>query len=183
MRRSPRRAFALAALLVGSGCVPTRQQTAVASVPTAETEWPVVYTRAMTEAGEMRIPTADRALAEFADRFPGSPEAAEVPYWRALLKLDPANAAATHEALSTLDSYLANTPTGKHRVEALAMKRLGAALEARNAALAAIPPMATVVRPEEKAAQEQEMQRLRDELAKANAELARIRRRLARPRP
>lgn len=182
MTPSHRRALALAALLVGSGCVPTRQQAAAPSVPTAESEWPVVYTRVMTEAGESRLPAADRALADFAERFPGSPEAAEVAYWRALLKLDPTNPVATRESLAMLDTYLASAPAGKHRVEAAAIKRLGVTLEARNAALAAIPPV-TVVRPEEKAAQEAELQRLRDELAKANAELARIRRRLARPRP
>jgi hypothetical protein len=136
----------------------------------------------MTDARESRLSAADGALAEFARTYPTSPEALEVPYWRALLKLDPSNPAAIRESLSMLDSYLTNTPAGQHRLEAEAIKRLGVTLEARNAALAAIPP-ATVVRPDETAAQEAELQRLRDELAKANAELARIRRRLARPRP
>ena len=137
----------------------------------------------MTDARESRVAAADRALAEFAQRYAASPEAAEVPYWRALLKLDPANPAMLRESLVMLETYLANTPSGRHRAEATAIQRLGVTLEARNAALAAIPPTAIVVRPEDKAAQEQEMQRLRDELGKANAELARIRRRLARPRP
>jgi tRNA isopentenyl-2-thiomethyl-A-37 hydroxylase MiaE len=151
-------------------------------VATAESEWPAVYTKAMTDARESRLSVADSALVEFARRHPTSPEALEVPYWRALLKLDPSNPIATRESLAMLDSYLAHTPAGQHRMEADAIKRLAATLEARNTALAAIPP-STVARPEEKAAQEAELQRLRDELAKANAELARIRRRLARPRP
>ena len=133
------------------------------------------------DARESRLAAADRSLAEFTQRFPASPEAAEVPYWRALLKLDPSNPAVLRESLAMLDAYLANTPAGVHRFEAASIRRLGVALEERNAALAAIPPT-TAVRPEDKA-REEEMTRLRDELGKANAELARIRRRLARPRP
>ena len=183
MRPSWRRSCALAAILVGTGCVPTRQQTPAVAAPTAESEWPTVYSQAMSDARASRVAAAERALAEFVQRYPTSPEAAEVPYWRALLKLDPANPAALRESIVMLETYLANAPSGQHRVEAQAIQRLGVALEARNASLAAIPSTAIVVRPEEKAAQEQEMQRLRDELGKANAELARIRRRLARPRP
>jgi hypothetical protein len=135
----------------------------------------------MLDARESRIAAADRALAEFAQRYPASPEAIEVPYWRALLRLDPADPTATHEALAMLETYLGNSPAGQHRFEAATIRRLGVTLEARNAALAVVPPTAAV-RPEDRA-QEEETMRLRDELAKANAELARIRRRLARPRP
>jgi hypothetical protein len=179
--RLPRFILALAAVLVGSGCAPARQQPAQAAPVSAESEWPAVYTKAMTDANQSRLADADRALAEFAQRFPGSPEAIEVPYWRALLKLDPANPTALRESLATLDTYLANAPAGLHRMEAAILRRLGVTLEARNAALAAIPPTPTVT-PEDRL-HEEELTRLRDELAKANAELARIRRRLARPRP
>jgi hypothetical protein len=135
----------------------------------------------MADANESRTGDADRALTAFAQRYPGSPEAAEVTYWRALLKLDPANAAAVRESITMLESYLAAAPAGAHRTEAGALRRLGLALEQRNAALAAIPPAPTA-RPEDKA-RDDEIARLRDELSKANAELERIRRRLARPRP
>ena len=80
-----------------------------------------------------------------------------------------------------LDSYLAGSPAGTHRLEAGVIRRLGVAIEQRNAAIAAIPAAPTV-RPEDKA-RDEELQRLRDELTAANAELARIRRRVARPRP
>jgi len=135
----------------------------------------------MTDANESRTAAADRALSEFAQRFPGTPEAAEVPYWRALLKLDPNSSAGMRESMSMLDSYIASAPTGAHRFEAGLFRRLGLVIEQRNAAIAAIPPAPTA-RPEDKA-REEELQRLRDELAAANAELARIRRRVARPRP
>ena len=179
MRRPTRlAAFALISL---SACLPVRPRAEEAPVPSASSEWPAAYTQAMSEARESRIGIADRTLSDFAQRFPGSPEAAEVPYWRAVLKLDPANAAASHEALALLDSYLTAAPSGLHRVEATTLRRLGTALEASRAALAAATPP-PVVRPEDKT-HEEEMQRLRDELAKANAELTRIKRRLARPKP
>lgn len=174
-------AIALVALLAGSGCLPTRNTPTEDPTPTAAAEWPVLYSRVVADANESRVAAADRALLEFAQRFAGSPEAVEVPYWRAVLKLDPGNAAALRESMTLLESYLANAPAGTHRVEAGALRRLGLALEQRNAAIAVIPPAPTV-RPEDKA-RDEELQRLRDELAKANAELERIRRRLARPRP
>jgi hypothetical protein len=180
--RAPRSvSLALVALLAGSGCLPVRPTSPAVAAPTAASEWPTVHARAMTDAGESRIGAADRTLVDFAQRYPGSPEAAEVPYWRALLKLDPNNATALRESMTLIESYLANAPAGTHRVEAGTFRRLGLALEQRNAAIAAMPTVA-VVRPEDKA-REEELQRLRDELSQANAELARIRRRLTRPRP
>lgn len=181
MRRPFPVALALVVLLTGSGCLPLRHQPEEAPAPTAASEWPTVYARAITDATESRTAAADRALADFAQRFPGSPEAGEVTYWRALLKLDPNNPAAVRESMTMLDGYLASSPAGTHRFEAAVIRRLGAAIEQRNAAIAAIPA-APVVRPEDKA-RDEELQRLRDELTAANAELARIRRRVARPRP
>ena len=174
--------LALALLLTGSGCFPVRPiPSDDPPTPTAASEWPAAHSQAMNEARESRLAAAEKALLDFAQRFPGSAEAAEVPYWRALLRLDPANSASLRESLTMLDSYLTNTPSGVHRTEATTLRRMGLALEQRNAALAAIPP-AVVPRPDDKA-REEEMQKLRDELAAANAELDRVRRRVSRPRP
>ena len=180
MRRPPPAALALVVLLIGLACVPARN-TPEPAEPTAQSEWPSVYARVIADASEARTGDADRELTAFAQRFPGSAEASEVTYWRALLRLDPNNPAAVRESLVMLESYLAKAPAGTHRTEAAVLRRLGLALEQRNAALAAIPP-ASAVRPEDKA-RDEEIARLRDELSKANAELDRIRRRLARPRP
>jgi len=181
VRRPAPVALALVALLAGSGCLPLRQQPAEQPALTAASEWPALYARVMADSNGSSAAGADRALSEFALRYPGSPEAAEVPYWRALLKLDPSSAAAVRESMTMLDSYLASAPAGTHRVEAAVIRRLGLAIEQRNAAIAAIPPT-PAVRPEDKA-RDEELQKLRDELTAANAELARIRRRVARPRP
>ena len=180
MRPRRRITVALAAVLVGSACVPARPTPTDAPGPSAAAEWPSVHARVVTHLRESHPDSADRALTEFAQRFAGSPEAAEVPYWRAIVRLDPASSASLRESMAMLDTYLATTPTGLHRTEATLLRRMGQTIEQRNAALAAVPAT-PVVRPEDKA-HEEELQHLRDDLAKANAELARIRRRLARPR-
>lgn len=167
-----------AALLIA--CQPSRSQPALVPAPTAASEWPRTYAQATTDAREARTPSADRALVAFAARFPGSAEAAEVPYWRAVIKLDPGNPASSHEALQLLEAYLADTSFRAHRLEATTLRNLEAALEQRTAALAA-QPATPAVRPEDRA-RDEEIARLRDELTKANAELARIKRRLTRPR-
>ena len=174
-------AFCVGGLLAGSGCLPVRGSGSNPATPTAASEWTSAHAQAMGVARDSSPASAERILADFAQRFPGSPEAAEVPYWRAVLRLNPDNPTALREGLSMLETYLANTPAGTHRTEAAALRRLGLVLEQRNAALAAVPS-AVVARPEDKA-REEEMQKLRDELSAANAELDRIRRRVTRPRP
>jgi hypothetical protein len=179
--RSTRFVTLMLAVAGSAGCVPYRQSAPRGpTAATAASEWPAAYTTAVNEARASRLGLADRALADFAQRFPDSPEAAEVPYWRAVYKLDPANPASTKDAAALLDAYLGGAPSGLHRVEATAFRKLIAALDARTAALAA-QAVVPVPRPEDKAQQE-ELLRLRDELAKANAELTRIRRRLAQPK-
>jgi len=179
VRRMTNSALGAAMLLAGAACQ-SSPSPAPTPEPTAATEWPRTYVQATTDAREGRLPAADRALVAFVTRFPGSAEATEVPYWRAVIKLDPANPASSHEALVLLDAYLADTTFRVHRLEATTLRRLQAALEARTAALA-VQAATPVVRPEDKA-RDEENQRLRDELAKANAELTRIKRRLTRPK-
>ena len=154
MRRTARTALAAALLLGGSACLPSRSQPEPTPAPTAATEWLRTYSQATTNAREGRLPTADRALTDFAGRFPASTEAAEVPYWRAVIKLDPSNPVASHEALVLLDAYLADTTFKAHRTEAATLRRLQSALETRTAALAA-QPVAPAPRPEDKAARSQ----------------------------
>ena len=180
MRRPAGIALGAALLAGGSACHPSHSQLTPAPVATAATEWPRTYAQAAIDAREARVPSADRALVAFAARFPGSAEAAEVPYWRAVIKLDPGNPASSHEALQLLEAYLADTSFRAHRLEATTLRNLEAALEQRTTALAA-QPAAPAVRPEDRA-RDEEIARLRDELAKANAELTRIKRRLTRPK-
>jgi hypothetical protein len=180
VKRTASTALVAAILFGGSACQPTRPDPTPTPVPTAATEWPRIHAQATIDAREGRTPAADRALVAFAARFPASAEANEVPYWRAVIKLDPGNPAGSHEALQLLDAYLADSSFRAHRLEATTLRRLQAALEQRTAALVAQAAMPTV-RPEDKA-RDDEIAHLRDELAKANAELTRIKRRLTRPK-
>ena len=180
MRRTAISAFGVALLFGGSACQPSGSQLAPAPVPTAASEWPRTQSQATIDAREGRALAADRGLVAFAARFPNSAEAVEVPYWRAMIKLDPGNPTSSHEALQLLDAYLADTSFRAHRLEATTLRRLQNALEQRTAALAA-QPATPAQRPEDRA-RDEEIARLRDELAKANAELTRIKRRLTRPK-
>lgn len=181
MRRGRRIAVTLAALAALTACAPPRHAPVPAPAPTAASEWPATYVIALGAARAGRLDSADHALTAFAQRYPGTTEAREVPYWRALLKLDSTNAAGNREAVALLQGYLADTASALHRTEAATLLRLQQALDARATALVAQPP-AAVVRADDKA-RDEEMQRLRDDLARANAELERIKRRLARPKP
>lgn len=181
MRPERRIAVTLAALTAIAACVTPRHSPEPPPPPTAASEWPSTYVAAMGAARAGRLDSADHALTTFAQRYPGSAEAREVPYWRALLKLDSTRVAGNREAVALLEGYLSDTASALHRTEAATLLRLQHALDARAAALAAQPP-AAVVRADDKA-RDEEMQRLRDDLTRANAELERIKRRLARPKP
>jgi hypothetical protein len=180
VRRSSRVVVTLAALTALAACVPARHVPVPPSPPSAAREWPSTYVVAMGAARAGRLDSADRALTDFAQRFPGTAETREVPYWRALLKLDSTSVVQNREAVAVRQGDLADT-SGLHCTEAATLLRLQQALDARSAALA-VPPPTAVVRADDKA-RDEEMQRLRDDLARANAALERIKRRLARPKP
>ncbi|HEX7019924.1 MAG TPA: hypothetical protein VF159_07945 [Gemmatimonadaceae bacterium] len=162
--------------------------------------WPAALSLAQKRAADGRIESADSLLATFAVRYPGTSEADESLFWRAVLELDPTNHVATNTgALSLLDAYLSKAPGGEHRTEAVTLRRLSGHLESltklaasamsnaqdANAAAAnanaRVAEAKTEAKPPDTSSQDAEIKRLRDELAKANAELERIRRRLAQP--
>ena len=177
MRRGSHRRVALALLLVVA-CTPTHSAAPPTPLPTAASEWPSAYARALTEARETRLASADRVLTDFAQRFPESPEAAEVPYWRAVYKLDPANKdASTKDAIAGLDRYLAASPAGTHRGEATTLRRIAVQLQSLDRALSAQKPDETA------ATRDEDVKKLRDELQATKDELERIKRRLAAPKP
>ena len=126
--------------------------------------------------------TADKLLADFGLLHVASSDANEALYWRALYKLDPANPTASNrDAGVLLDTYIA-TGAVRRRTEALSLKRIANALEARATVVtnvAAVP----AAKPDQAAehAKDEEITRLKDELSKATAELDRIKRRLAKP--
>jgi hypothetical protein len=191
-------------LVLAASCSQLR---AANSTPPQPLQWQLAEAleQAEREALARRFDVADRLLSDFAAQHRGTHEAAEAGFWRAVLKLDAANPAASpREAAGLLDDYLGGPATAQHRGSATALRRAAGALDARNAALvsnlatpdspssSANAPAATP-RPEARAEsragerrderRDEEIQRLREELAKANAELERIRKRLAQPAP
>jgi outer membrane protein assembly factor BamD (BamD/ComL family) len=145
--------------------------------PAAQRDWPAAYLAAQTAADHGAYADADKTLADFAASHPGSPEAAESGYWRAVYKLDPANKdASTRDAIAALDKYLASSPDGTHRGEATTLRRIATQLLSLDRALTQKPD-------ETAASRDEEVKKLKDELQATKDELERIKRRLAAPKP
>lgn len=174
-RRTVRRltvAVAVLSLTVG-GCV----HRPAFLRPAAAREWPAAYLAAQSAADRGAYSDADKTLSDFATTHPGSPEALESGYWRAVYKLDPANKdASTRDAIAGLDRYLA-APGGTHRGEATTLRRIAAQLLSLDRALTQKPDDPGA------AARDEEVKKLRDELQATKDELERIKRRLAAPKP
>jgi hypothetical protein len=164
--------------------------------------WQTAFPIARAYASDGKFDAADSVLADFAARFPGTQNALETAYWRAVFKMDPTNPHASMAmASSALDAYLANNGPRDHVAEATVMRRIAgqidglsrlaasAMTQAKDASSVAANAKAQVAdanaRAEAKtdtpASSEAEIKRLKDELAKANAELDRIRKRLSIP--
>jgi TolA-binding protein len=171
-------------LVALGGCVSGR---AAINALDATQEWPKVLARTEAAALSGRYGEAERWLTDFAIRYPGTDEAQETVYWRAVLKLDPANrdgGPALSRAL--LDSYLRAEGALQHRTEAEVLRQLAVRLDTiapvasptgSQSSLAAAP----ADRAAEIKTKDAEIQKLKEELAKANDELERIKKRLAQP--
>ena len=145
---------------------------------------PLVGYSAAIDAASKRVEAgdyigADRILAQFAMDNKGSPEAQEIPFWRALYMVDPSNKnASVGEGLKAIDIYLSNPAAKWYRPQALVVKRTATALQSlRNQQQTA----KVVGRDTVYVTREDEIAALKDQLAKANAELDRIKKRLANP--
>ncbi|HKO16345.1 MAG TPA: hypothetical protein VJU87_08900 [Gemmatimonadaceae bacterium] len=193
--RSARRAVAFAAAALAVACLPAQQGL---FGPAALRDWPAVLANAQASAGARRFDAADATLADFAMRYPGTAEAQETNYWRALFRIDPLNPSASLPgAMALLNAYLAGDAALPHRSEAEMLRRLDAQADALTRAIATVASGATGVpgattttastgnagaeRAADLKSRDAEIQRLKDELAKANDELDRIKRRLATP--
>ena len=173
MRRLSTVALGIALALGATGCV----HKPAFLRPAAERDWPAAYLAAQSAADHGAYGDADKTLAEFASSHPGSIQALESGYWRAVYKLDPANKdASTKDAIAGLDKYLA-TPDGTHRGEATTLRRIAVQLQSLDKALNA-PKV-----DEAAATRDEEVKKLRDELQATKEELERIKRRLAAPKP
>jgi hypothetical protein len=191
----------IAALAIqSSGCATLHARRAAQR--DAATAWPSTIAAARSFAIDGTFGRADSTLAKFAADYPGSPEALETKYWRALFKMDPTNAGGSlGAAIPVLDQYLAESRPREHLAEAMTLRRLASQLEALNrvassAASQAREATSTAANAKAQVADanaradaakadgtDAEIKRLKDELSKANAELERIRKRLSQPPP
>ena len=133
--------------------------------------------RAALDSG--RYAHADSLLASFATLYPGTVEADESTFWRALLRTDPANSTSTTaDGINALDAYLA-TERAPRRIEAVVLRRLLAITDSLRTAQA----QARAATEQRDKTRDEELNRLKEELQRTQAELERIKRRLGTPRP
>ncbi|HJU90055.1 MAG TPA: hypothetical protein VJ672_11715 [Gemmatimonadaceae bacterium] len=181
-------AFVGAVLLV-TACVRGRGVNQAASIDVwATRDWPAALASAQQAAAEGRYDAADRELSFFAERNPGTLQAREASYWRAMFLLDPANdggdpTAALAQLQRYLTDSLAFTP---HRGEAMMLRRLATELDSlRRSTVSVATATARTTADSAATAKEREIelekqnQALKEQLEKTTAELERIKKRLA----
>jgi hypothetical protein len=172
-------------LLVAIGCVTGRGGSLSA---VGGRDWGEILAQAEAAATDHRYADADRMLADFAARYPGTQGATESAYWRGVIALEPANRDGSPQIAAALfESYNRSGGAVPHRVEAEILQHLAARLQ--SGGLATVASAAPAIsssggagdRSADLKARDTEIQRLKDELAKANDELERIKRRLTAP--
>jgi hypothetical protein len=133
MARLATRLVCAALVVASNACITVRPPSFLQPAP--EREWPPTLATAEARVSEGRYAAADSVLAQFGARFPGSPEAFESAYWRALFSMDPKNSRASiATAVTYLDAYLAGLYPRKHRQEAFALRAIAGQIdESRNA--------------------------------------------------
>jgi len=149
-------------------------------------QWGALLNRTDSLANAGGHAQADSLLLSFAQLHGASRAAAEVPFWRALYKLDPRNAASTRaEGRALMDAYAASPTTAWYRAHANVLREIarqmaegeGAASAPDAPILAGDTSVAGIV------ARDLMIRTQRAEIARLNAELERIKRRLAAPTP
>jgi hypothetical protein len=179
----------LLVLVLAAGCVRRQESAPEPGVRWATRDWPTALAAAQAAALERRFADADREMELYAQRNPGTPQARESSYWRALFRIDPANDGGdARAALDQIDRYLADSVSySPRRAEALTLRRLAITLDSLDRASGELAM--TTARSEEGAAaaatareRETELvrqnQQLKEQLEKTTAELERIKKRL-----
>lgn len=146
--------------------------------------WGALLAKTDSLASAGRHAQADSVLVAFAEAHPGSRAAHEVPFWRALYKLDPRNQSNTRsEGRRLMDSYAAASDAAWYKAHANVLRHIAQQIVDAEVATgdSAIVPgdtsMAGI------AARDRVIRNQRAEIARLNAELERIKRRLASPTP
>lgn len=175
-----------ALLLAAAGCSqlgrPGPPETTSPAPPPSDLGALLTTTDSLVRRGEFG--EADSLLVRFARRREDARPAVEIPFWRALYKLDPRNTTARPgEAAEMLDAYARSSRTRWYKSEANVLRHLARHVETLREATAPVTVAAGDSTPAGLAARDLEIRNLRAELARVNAELERIKRRLAAPNP
>ena len=126
-----------------------------------------------------RFSAADSMLTEFERSEPGTRDASESAFWRAMLRADPRTPAFTPaSARAALQDYLASSEADRRTDAEVLLRLLDLSDSLRTAQ--ATQRTATELRDRTR---DEELQKLRDELQRTQAELDRIKRRLGPPKP
>lgn len=145
------------------------------TVSPAASEWPGTLAEALRAAQAADFAAADRALLAFSVRHAGTPQGIESDFWRAIVKADPANtAASTRERIALFDAYLAAGPDAPRHLEAMVFRRLLESVESATGALATLRSETETKR----RSREDEIRKLSEDLDRTMAELDRIKKRL-----
>lgn len=178
----------IAILALVAGCAHAAQFKAAP----ADREWNAALETAQQLAANARYSAADSVLADFARSHAGSAGAREVPFWRGVFALAPANSdASVQTARSAFDEYLSDSGSLAHRSEAAALIRATAVIDSLSKARAAdsIPSVHLTVADDSLRATAREVEALKkvkalqDSLDKTTAELERIKKRLSTGKP
>ena len=150
-------------------------------MPTLPVEAPWVATlaavRMAVDSGQFSA--ADSMLSEFERSEPGTRDASESAFWRAMLRADPRNPAFTPAGARTaLEEYVASSPADRRTDAGVLLDSSTSRTRcARRRRISARRRSCATV------ARDEELQKLRDELQRTQAELDRIKRRLGPPKP
>ena len=173
----------LALCLAACGRHPAPPAAPVVQVPApslpVEPPWVATLAAVQTAVDSGQFTVADSILTAFELSEPGTRDASESAFWRAMLRADPRNPAFTPAtARAALEAYIGTSPA-QRRTDAEVMLRL---LTLSDSLRAAQTAQRTAAEQRDRT-REDELQKLRDELQRTQAELDRIKRRLGPPKP
>jgi hypothetical protein len=175
------------AIALLAACAPSRQAELRDAEVTPETAltWMEEAHEAMAEGHFARAEELLRDV--MMAGIPANAEALEAAYWRALLRLDPANEfRSAREAVRLLELYLSSNESVQHRFQAESLRRTALAMDSLERDRG---PLMELQRVRDSLTQalarevelQRELTRSREALERSNAELERIRRRLGAP--
>lgn len=148
--------------------------------PALQAKWAATLSDVKADVASARYTAADSSISNFLETHPGTPQSAEALFWRAVLKLDPANrTGSAREALVAVDAYLAGGTALPNFEMAQVLRRTASTLESAQRPLPApVRPVVSVPDSSERARSAEEILRLKTELEKVQVELDRIKKRI-----